>query len=418
MATNWEDQYDGADKRLDIRLIGVGGGGGQAVARMDSDSNQALRVVAVNTDAAALNALDFEGEKLLVGRGITRSLGCGGDPELGQAVAEADSERLVDLVRGADLVFVVTALGGGCGSGVAPILARLATDEGAMVIGFACLPFAFEGTRRGKVAEDAVLRFRESCDALVTLPNDLLLQESQEDTAVIEAFSQADEWMARGIRALCVVLLKVGLVQLDLATLKRAVGGKGGKALFALGSGDGSDYMERALSALGTCPLLNIEGSPGTMDAMVVQLVVGEDFSLDQLASIVNRLNERFGCREETVVGVVVEKGTRSRMDICLLGVTDLENRRFFRERTRGTATKRVKKLHELQTVEPSANDEDEPVKTAPIDKMIPGQGEFDDLLTGGQRGIFDKTSKNIVEGIDLDIPTFIRKGIRIRTSQ
>jgi len=418
MTTAWENQFEGADQRLDVRLIGVGGGGGQALARLSKVANPSFRTLVVNTDAGALNALDFEGEKILVGRGITRSLGCGGDPELGQAVAEADSERLAGLVRGADLVFVVSALGGGCGSGMAPTLARLATDEGAMVVGFACLPFAFEGSRRGRVAEESVLRLREACDALITLPNDLLLQESQEDTAVEEAFAQADEWIARGIRSLSVVLMKVGLVQLDLATLRRALGGKGGKTLFAVGNGEGSGAIDQALHSLGACPLLHFDGSPRALDAMVVQLVVGEDFSLDQMATLVNRLNERFGCREETFVGVVVEKGVRSRIEICLMGVTDLENRRFLKERPRGSAAKRVRKLHELESADKTAEGAPADSGRVAVDEVIPGQVEFEELLSGGQRGIFEKTAKNLYQGVDLDIPTFIRKGVRVRASQ
>lgn len=392
-----------------IRVIGLGGGGANAVARFAPLAGDGIKVMVANTDARALEALQLK-EKRVLGRGITRGLGCGGDPELGQAVAEAERGSLVEMVAGADLLFLVTALGGGTGSGMAPVLAKAATDQGAMVITFANLPFSFEGNRRRKVAEESLHLLREASDALIVVPNDLLIQGSEEAASVGEVFQLADQWISLGIHSMGKILFEVGLVNLDFSTLRRALGGKGGKTLFSIASAEGEGYMEKALQALFECPLLSVQSAHRGADSLVVHLVGGRDLSMSAVSGLVQSLNEKFGSREETFVGAVVDETREAFLEICILGMIDMENRRFFRGRST------IPRITPRVPAGPGQGDGGS--GGDPDGSSHPGQEEFEELIESGQRGMFEKTGRNLHEGIDLDIPTFIRRGIRIRAEQ
>ena len=172
-----------ADQNVAIKVVGLGGAGGNAVDRLKMENLDRLRLAAINTDLQALNASPLE-EKVLIGSAVTRGLGAGGDPALGFDAAESDREKIADVVNGCDLVFLIAGMGGGTASGAAPIVADVASEAGALVIAFVTMPFSFEGGRRVKQAEEGLLALRRSCDAVITLPNDILLQEAEEGETV------------------------------------------------------------------------------------------------------------------------------------------------------------------------------------------------------------------------------------------
>ncbi|HMD60865.1 MAG TPA: cell division protein FtsZ, partial [Opitutaceae bacterium] len=178
------------DRSVAIKLVGVGGAGSNAVDRLKMESLDRLRLAVVNTDHQALSSSPVQ-DKVLIGMGTTRGLGAGGDPELGREAAEADREKIADVVKDCDLVFLIAGMGGGTGGGASPVVAEIAAEQGALVIAFVTLPFSFEGGRRLKQAEEGLAALRRVCDAVIPLPNDILLQEAADNETVLDSFSRA-----------------------------------------------------------------------------------------------------------------------------------------------------------------------------------------------------------------------------------
>ena len=183
-----------------IKVIGVGGAGNNAVdrIRLEMEVLDGLRLCCVNTDMKTL-ADSLVGEQHLLGRNLTRGLGCGGDPELGKRAAQTDTDLIARIVDGHELIFLISSLGGGTGAGASPVIAKVARECGCVVIAFVNMPFTFEGERRFKLANNSLKELREVCDAVIPLPNDMLLQEEAAQESVLHAFSKADEWITRGV---------------------------------------------------------------------------------------------------------------------------------------------------------------------------------------------------------------------------
>src|SRR5580658_7742228 len=235
-----------ADRNIAIKLVGVGGAGSNAVDRLKMENLERLQLAVINTDYQALSSSPVQ-VKVLIGTSVTRGLGAGGDPEPGRLAAEADREKIAAVVRDCDLVFLLAGMGGGTGSGASPIVAEIAAEEGALVIAFVTMPFSFEGGRRLKQAEEGLQALRRVCDAVIPLPNDVLLQEAADHETVLDSFARADEWISRGVKSIWSMLFKTGLINLDFATLRQAFQQRGGKTLFGLGLGEGADPVAAAL---------------------------------------------------------------------------------------------------------------------------------------------------------------------------
>ncbi len=214
--------------RTRVKIIGVGGGGVNTVERLmaggliSAETAQNAEFAAVNTDAQSLESSPVP-ERLVIGRSLTRGLGAGGEAERGRAAAEADRPAIESLVRGVDLVVLLVALGGGTGSGAAPVIAAAAGEAGAMVIAFVTLPFSWEGERRTRQSHEAIDRLRSVCEAVIPLHNDMLLQGDGADAPVEAAFDRANSWICAGLNSLCGMLFKPGLINIDFATLRSAL---------------------------------------------------------------------------------------------------------------------------------------------------------------------------------------------------
>ena len=204
---------------LKIKIICVGGAGTNAVDGLKLDDLGDVRLAAINTDAQALNQSPLA-EKLIIGRSVTRGLGAGGELEIGKAAAESDRDAIARLIGDMDLIILVVGLGGGTGSAAAQVVAELAAKTDALVLAFATLPFSFEGARRKRIAEESIGDLRQLVHGLIPLPNDVLLQEGEEDTSVLNAFAVADRWIGRGVNSLCAMLLKTGLINQDFSSLR------------------------------------------------------------------------------------------------------------------------------------------------------------------------------------------------------
>jgi len=409
-----------------VKIVGVGGAGTNAVDRLQLDHvNLRLRIAALNTDAQALNSSPAP-EKLLIGRGLTRGVGTGGEPDVGKNAAEADRERIAKIFQGMDLVFIVAGLGGGTGSGAAPVIAQIATQAGALVVAFVMLPFTNEGGRRRQIADAALAELRQTCDAVIPLPNDLLLQHLPDDATVLDAFGQADAWIGRAIRSISAILFHTGLINLDFATLRRTFTPRGGKTLFGLGVGAGENCVAEALHDLMLCPLLHTPELSRRADHLLVNIVGGPELSLARVNEIVAVIAEKFGSREQTVLGAVIDERLVGKLEICVIGTTEV--------RAKGASMASLRSAPSgLRADAPSA-----PLNNAPAmfdrppaaavaapppvhESKLRGhkdggapQNEFHFVGTDEQRGYFDQTERNFFEGEDLDVPAYLRRGIKI----
>ena len=248
-----------------IRVIGVGGGGSNAVNRMIRAEMMGVEFIACNTDAQALLQSDAP-HKIRIGDKITRGLGAGGDATVGQRAAEEDSEKITDALRDSDMVFITAGLGGGTGSGAAPIVAEIAKDLGALTIGVVTKPFSFEGTRRKMVAERAAEELRAKVDTLITIPNDRLRDVVQKNTSMVEAFRYVDDVLRQGVQGISDIITVPGLINLDFADV-RAVMRDAGSALMGIGRAGGDNRALDATRQAIASPLLeiNINGAQGIL---------------------------------------------------------------------------------------------------------------------------------------------------------
>ncbi len=248
-----------------IKVVGVGGGGVNAVNRMIDAGLKGVEFIAANTDAQALLMSDAD-EKLDIGRELTRGLGAGSDPEIGRQAAEEHIDEIRESLTGADMVFITAGKGGGTGTGAAPVIAELAKSQGALTIGVVTRPFAFEGRRRSVQAEQGIQKLKEKVDTLIVIPNDRLLSVASNDTSVLNAFKMADEILLQGVQGITDLITTPGLINTDFADVS-AVMTDAGSALMGIGNGSGEGRAVAAARAAISSPLLeaSIENARGIL---------------------------------------------------------------------------------------------------------------------------------------------------------
>jgi cell division protein FtsZ len=248
-----------------IKVIGVGGGGSNAVNRMIDEGIQGVEFIVVNTDAQAL-LLTKAQTRVRLGEKLTRGLGAGGDPEIGRKAAEESADELYNVLKGSDMVFVTAGMGGGTGTGAAPIVAQVAKESGALTIGVVTRPFTFEGMRRLQSADTGIGKLKEHADTLIAIPNDRLLQVADKRASLQDAFRLADDVLHQGIQGISELITIPGLINLDFADV-RAIMSEGGAALMAVGTGSGDDRAKKAAEAAISSQLLDItiDGARGVL---------------------------------------------------------------------------------------------------------------------------------------------------------
>jgi cell division protein FtsZ len=248
-----------------IKVVGVGGGGVNAVNRMIEAGLRGVEFIGVNTDAQTLLMSDAE-VKLDIGRETTRGLGAGSDPEIGRSAADEHREEIEEILKGADMVFITAGEGGGTGTGGAPVIADIARELGALTIGVVTRPFAFEGKRRANQADTGIMELKKAVDTLIVVPNDRLLQVSDPNTPMVDAFRMADQVLYQGVDGITSLITTPGLINLDFADVKTVMTGAG-SALMGIGLGEGEDRAEEAAKAAISSPLLesSIEGAKGVL---------------------------------------------------------------------------------------------------------------------------------------------------------
>lgn len=265
-----------------IKVVGVGGAGGAAINRMIESGVEGVEFVVINTDAQALHH-SKAGTKLHIGQETTKGLGAGADPVVGQKAAEESLEDIRKVVENADMVFVTIGAGGGTGSGAGHIVAKTAQDEGALVVGFATKPFAFEGDKRRRNADEAIIKLRGAVDTLITIPNDRLLQTIDRSTPILEAFKVADDVLRQGVQGISDLITVHGLINLDFADVK-SVMSKAGSALMGIGRASGENRAVEAAQQAIESPLLevSIDGARG----ILFNVIGGHDMSMHEINQI------------------------------------------------------------------------------------------------------------------------------------
>jgi len=249
-----------------IIVVGVGGGGSNAVNRMIENDVQGVEFVVVNTDAQALN-LAIADHKFQIGRDLTRGLGAGGNPEVGKHAAEENLSEIKELVKGADMVFITCGMGGGTGTGAAPVIAKVAKESGALTVGIITRPFTFEGKRRTDFALRGIAELKASVDTLISVPNDRLLQIVDRTTPMLEAFREADNILRQGVQGISEIIAVPGLINLDFADVKTVMQNKG-SAIMGIGMGEGENRAVDAAKKAIASPLLEND-IDGATDAIV-----------------------------------------------------------------------------------------------------------------------------------------------------
>ncbi|HUR49507.1 MAG TPA: cell division protein FtsZ [Acidimicrobiales bacterium] len=248
-----------------IKVVGVGGGGSNAINRMIDAGLKGVEFIAINTDGQALLMSDAD-TKLDIGRNITRGLGAGSDPEVGREAAEENRDTIEEVLKGADMVFITAGKGGGTGTGAAPIVAEIARAQGALTVGVVTRPFTFEGKRRAVQADTGIQRLREAVDALIVIPNDRLITVSNDKTSMVNAFKMADEVLLQGVQGITDLINEPGLINTDFADVKMIMA-NAGTALMGIGTASGENRAEEACRAAIQSPLLeaSIEGAKGIL---------------------------------------------------------------------------------------------------------------------------------------------------------
>jgi cell division protein FtsZ len=399
------------DRNVAIKLLGVGGAGSNAVDRLKMESLERLQLAVINTDNQALSSSPVQ-DKVLIGMGSTRGLGAGGDPDLGRQAAEDDREKISKVVKDCDLVFIIAGMGGGTGGGASPIVAEIAADAGALVIAFVTLPFSFEGGRRLKQAEEGLAALRKVCDAVIPLPNDILLQESADNETVLDSFARADEWIGRGVKSIWSMLSKTGLINVDFATLRQSFNNRGAKTLFGLAEGSGENAAAEAIADLKLCPLLHTPEYSRKADRLLVNISGGTELTLPKVNEIMNAIAEQFGRDSHIIMGAVIDEGMQGRVEITVLGTSDMGARGVVARRPVPVRARTIAPRPE----EPASHQE----AAAPASAEVPathGVKAMQDEFGFGEvesRGQFERTDRNLFDGQDLDVPTYLRKGIKI----
>lgn len=298
-----------------IRVVGVGGAGNSAVNRMIKEDVKGIEFITVNTDAQALHNSDAS-KKIHIGQQTTRGLGAGADPQVGRSAAEESNEELKAALEGADMVFVTFGAGGGTGSGAGPIIAQTAKDMGVLTVGIATRPFAFEGERRRRNAEEAIAQLRQSVDTLITIPNDRLLQTIDRKTPLMDAFKVADDVLRQGVQGISDLITVHGLINLDFADVK-AVMNDAGSALMGIGSASGDNRAVEAAQQAIESPLLevSIDGARGVL----FNVAGGPDMSMHEINEAAETITSAVDSDANIIFGATLDPDMHDEIKITVI---------------------------------------------------------------------------------------------------
>jgi cell division protein FtsZ len=304
------------DNQATIKVIGIGGAGGNAVNRMIEEGLVGVHFVTMNTDAQALGLSKAE-TRLQIGEGLTRGLGAGGDPGVGEAAARESEKLIQEQLEGCDMVFITAGMGGGTGTGAAPVIAEMARRKGILTVGVVTKPFLFEGPRRKRSADEGAARLKEHVDTLITVPNDRLLGVVEKRTTMQQAFAEADDVLRQGVQGISDIILLPGIINVDFADV-RSVMSNAGVALMGLGKGVGEQRAKMAAQAAATSPLLetNIQGAK----RLLINITAGSDFSIGEAHEAMEYILQFTDMDEaDIIMGHVMKDSQEGEVSVTLL---------------------------------------------------------------------------------------------------
>ncbi|MCL4425572.1 MAG: cell division protein FtsZ [Firmicutes bacterium] len=298
-----------------IKVVGVGGGGNNAVNRMIEMGLRGVDFISINTDAQALT-LSNATFKVQIGQKLTKGLGAGANPEVGQKAAEESKDEIMHALRGADMVFITAGMGGGTGTGAAPIVAEAAKEVGALTVGVVTKPFTFEGRRRMNVAEKGIASLRSKVDTLITIPNDRLLQVVERKTSILEAFRIADDVLRQGVQGISDLIAVPGLINLDFADVKTIML-ETGSALMGIGVGHGENRAAEAAKAAVSSPLLetSIEGAKGVL----LSITGGPDLGLFEVNEAAEIISQAADPEANIIFGAVIDENMKDQIRVTVI---------------------------------------------------------------------------------------------------
>jgi cell division protein FtsZ len=401
------DSLPMVDNFASIKVVGIGGGGGNAVNRMIEEGLGGVEFIAINTDAQAL-ILSKAKTRVRIGDKLTRGLGAGGNPEIGRKAAEESSDELYEVLRGADMVFITSGMGGGTGTGGAPIVAQVAKELGALTIGVVTRPFTFEGSRRIQSAEAGIEALKSQVDTLIVIPNDRLLQIVDKRASLQDAFRQADDVLRQGIQGISELITVPGLINLDFADV-RTIMSEGGAALMAVGRATGEERARKAAEEAISSSLLDvtIDGARG----ILFNVTGGPQMSLFEVNEAAAIIKETAHPDVNLIFGAVIDENMGDEIRITVIA-TGFEQSRVATRRPVNVkagapaARDRMAPAAQPRPVarpiqqEPAATDDDDDTPATPQAQQPPQP----------VRKVEEEFTSRVYDTDNLDIPAFLRR--------
>ena len=300
----------------EIKVIGVGGGGGNAVHHMINNQVEGVEFICANTDAQALHNLKAK-TILQMGSNITKGLGAGANPEIGRQAALEDRDEIAEILSGADMVFITAGMGGGTGTGAAPIVAEVAREMGILTVAIVTRPFPFEGKKRSKIAEEGIQLLTEHVDSLITIPNEKLLDVLGKEATLLEAFKAANDVLLGAVKGIADLIMNPGMINVDFADVKTVMS-EMGMAMMGTGAAVGADRAREAAEAAIRSPLLedvNLQGARG----ILVNITAGENLSLGEFSEVGDTIEEFASDDATVVVGTVIDPSLENEMRVTVV---------------------------------------------------------------------------------------------------
>lgn len=397
------DEFAIGESFAQIKVVGVGGGGGNAVNRMINEGLGGVEFIAVNTDNQAL-MLSKAKTRVRIGDKLTRGLGAGGNPEIGRKAAEESTDDLYEILRGADMVFIAAGMGGGTGTGASPMVAQIAKELGALTIGVVTKPFTFEGTRRTQIAESGIESLKSQVDTLIVIPNDRLLQIADKRASLQQAFSLADDVLRQGIQGISELITVPALINLDFADV-RTIMSEGGAALMAVGHAGGDDRARQAAEAAISSGLLDvtIDGARG----ILFNITGGPDLSLYEVHEAAAIIKESAHPDVNMIFGAQIDENMGDEIRITVIATGFEQSRvktRMDQQRPQAPSRQQQQPMQQPRQQQP-VESQRAPQQPAPQQPQVrqPPQRPTQDAYAPR---VYDDDE-------DMDIPPFLRKNRR-----
>jgi cell division protein FtsZ len=415
-------------KNLSVKMVGVGGAGVNVMELMLKSAPPGVAFAAVNTDGQSL-AGSSASVKVQLETQLLRGLGTGGDPDRGRALAEEQMPKLKSLCEGADVVFILAGLGGGAGTGISPVLARAAKEAGALVLGFVTTPFACEGSRRQRLAQQGLAELKSSADGVICLPNQKVLKMIDENTSVLETFKITNEFLADGVRGIWRLLMHKGLIEIHFPDLAALIRDRHTESAFAVAEAMGPTRSREVMDKLLAHPMLDGGHILGESEAVLVSLIGGPDLTMAEVNRVMEQVNRQ--CEHaQVIMGAAIDEAFAERLAVAIIATRKSPEHEAEETPAAGSGEELSQQLLPHSTT------------MRPGSRFVPpaptlGSEQGQQLLARGRggsrqrkspsklrqsqlqldiisKGRFDKSEPTIHKGEDLDVPTYIRRGVAL----